>query len=148
MKKINLIALIILLTISNDFSQNLVDGPQRELYLYGVYLPTYPPIYEVKDTLIALSILLCRDPHDNTNGYLCTVCPLNSFVTITNLPTGNSGWNICNDDGGQFPYFGYSLYRMNNNKTGNYFYIDFRDCNYKPHGVGGFGYINTDITIF
>ena len=147
MKKIKLISLIILITISNDFSQELFDGPQRELYLYGVNLPSYPPLYEVIDTLNTLSVLLCRAPRDNENGYLCSVCPQNSFVTITNLPTGNSGWNICNDDVGQFQYFGYSFYRMNNNKTGDYFYIDFRDCNYKPHGVGGFGYLSTDIII-
>lgn len=145
MKKIKLISLIILITISNGFSQELFNGPQRELYLYGVNLPSYPPLYEVKDTLNALSVLWCRATSDDDNGYLCSVCPQNSFVTITNLPTGSSGWNICNDDGEQFPYFGYSFYRMNNNKTGDYFYLDFRDCNYNSSIT--YGYLSTDIII-
>ena len=145
-------SLIIIIYAISFNAQELFDGPQRELCLYRSNFPVSPPLI-VKDTLKAISILYCRAPCDNSNGYYCFECPEISFVILDNQLNSSSGWNICNDDQGAFAYFGYLLYKMLNNYTQDYFYIDFRDCNYKPHGepappCSTFGYIDTDIQVF
>ncbi len=114
--------------------------------MYRSNFPSYPPLVVVANTLSAVSDMFCRDPNNNSLGYICSVCNANSSVTIDNYYIISSGWNICNDDSGVFPYFGYALYKINNNRTSDYFYIDFRDCNYKPTYV--YGYLATDISIY
>jgi len=142
MKILKLLMITQIYTILS-FSQILYNGPQRELYLQRSNFPTNPFI-EVKDTLNAISVLWCRATETNNDGYICSVCPDISFVIIDNLLKPSSGWNFCDDDNGPFPYFGYALYKMNNNRTGDYFFIDFRDCNYLHNNSG---YLLADITI-
>jgi hypothetical protein len=96
--------------------------------------------------LSSLKVIYCRDRNNNTIGDTCKHCPLKSFQSVDNLPLNSYGWNICYDDSGNFPYFGYSFYRMTNSYTNDFFYLDFRDCNYAPSGE--YGYLWTDLSIY
>jgi hypothetical protein len=78
---------------------------------------------EVTNALSSLSAVLCHDPGDNSTSYICSECPINSSVTINNYQLESSGWNICGDDPGSFPYFGYALYKMNNDRTNDFFIL-------------------------
>ena len=118
------IFLIISLILTNTFllPQELLDGPQWELYLNRDGFPSFPPLFNVTNNIEALSVKYCRAANSNEIAYLCTECNSPSSVTINNYLIISSGWNICNDDAGSFPYFGYTFYKMTNNFTNDFFF--------------------------
>jgi len=86
MKRIKLILLFVIgISICNIFSQELTNGPQRELYLKKSNFPeySYSNFFTVDNYLNSLTVIWDKDL-DNNFISICNDCPAISFVTIDN----------------------------------------------------------------
>lgn len=128
---------VILFLATIGYAQSQPESDKPEIFLQTENVPIN---LEITFSLEAQTTILTHDYGDYENWYICTNCPnLANEETIWIISGFSHGWGIEWDEDFGSPYevYSYALYKVYNNISNNYFYIDFRDANYSALGYGG-----------